>query len=276
MALGNPYDQYRQQQIASTPSDKILLMLYDGAIRFCEKAKLAIQDKDVQEANNFIIKVERILEELRSCLDMSYEISHNLYSLYDYMYNRLMEANLKKDIAMVDEVMGMLSELRETWGQAIVEAKKVQEELKTEDSYQTSSAMEKKISAGMNQDNSVVSEIKQEPELSLGIKTLAAKKAEAEALIAEKVAANPAASHINSNTMASYRNAMLKPITAEDAAGAAKISLSSKQSQPAPAQPGGAQPGGLSGAANPPKKTPPGFIKKAQMPISPGSINFES
>jgi flagellar protein FliS len=270
MALGNPYDQYRQQQIASTPSDKILLMLYDGAIRFCEKAKAAIQDKDVQEANNFIIKVERIVEELRSCLDMNYEISHNLYSLYDYMYNRLMEANLKKDTTMLDEVSGMLSELRETWGQAVVEAKKVQEELKTEDSYQTSSAMEKKISAGMNQGNSVVSDIKREPEPSFGVKTQAAKKAEAEAMMAEKVSANPAA-HINSNTMASYRSAMMKPITAEDAAGAAKISLSSKQ-----AQPNGQGLNGAAGAANPSKKTAPGFMKQAQTPVSPGSVNFES
>ncbi|MDR1206145.1 MAG: flagellar export chaperone FliS [Peptococcaceae bacterium] len=266
MALGNPYDQYRQQQIASTPSDKILLMLYDGAVRFCEKAKVAIQDKDVQEANNFIIKVERIVEELRSCLDMSYEISHNLYSLYDYMYNRLMEANLKKDVAMLDEVSGMLAELRETWGQAVVEAKKVQDELKTEDSYQTSSAMEKKISAGMNQGNSVVSDIQQEAEPSFGIKTQAAKKAEMEAMMAEKVSANPAAAHINSSTMASYRSAMMKPITAEDAAGAAKLSISSKPAQTP-------QPGG---AADPSKKTPPGFMKKAQMPISPGSVNFES
>jgi flagellar protein FliS len=242
-------------------------MLYDGAIRFCEKAKVAIQDKDVQEANNFIIKVERIVEELRSCLDMSYEISHNLYSLYDYMYNRLMEANLKKDMAMLDEVSGMLAELRETWGQAIVEAKKVQDELKTEDSYQTSSAMEKKISAGMNQGNSVVSEIRQEPEPSFGIKTQAAKKAEAQAMAEKALSANPAAAHINTSTMASYRSAMMKPITAEDAAGAAKLTLSSKPAPPA-------QPSG--GAADPSKKTPPGFMKKAQMPISPGSVNFES
>jgi flagellar protein FliS len=274
MALGNPYDQYRQQQIASTPSDKILLMLYDGAIRFCEKAKAAIQDKDVQEANNFIIKVERILEELRSCLDMDYEISHNLYSLYDYMYNRLMEANLKKDMTMIDEVSGMLSELRETWSQAIVEAKKVQEELKTEDSYQTSSAMEKKMSAGIHQGNSVVSDIKQEPEPSFGIKTQAAKQMVAAAVIPNKTAMLPGVQ--GGSNMASYKNAILKPVTAEDTAEAAKVSLSSKP----PASPfiraasGQPKPGAPAGT-DPSKKPAPEFMKHAKMPISPGSVNIE-
>jgi flagellar protein FliS len=273
MALGNPYDQYRQQQIASTPSDKILLMLYDGAIRFCEKAKAAIQDKDVQEANNFIIKVERILEELRSCLDMNYEISHNLYSLYDYMYNRLMEANLKKDMTMIDEVSGMLSELRETWGQAIVEAKKVQEALKTEDSYQTSSAMEKKMSAGIHQGNSVVSEIKQEPEPSFGIKTQAAKQMEAAALIPTAV---PPGVQAGQGHMASYKNAILKPVTAEDTAEAAKVSISSKPSASPFIRSASGQPKpGVPAGTGPSNKPAPGFMKNAKMPISPGSVNIE-
>jgi flagellar protein FliS len=294
MAMGNAYDQYRQQQIASTPSDKILLMLYDGAIRFCEKAKVAIQEKDVQEANNFIIKVERILEELRSCLDMSYDISHNLYSLYDYMYSRLMEANLKKEIPMIDEVAGMLAELRETWSQAIIEAKKVQEDLKTEDSYQSSSSVEEQISAGINQDNSVLTDIKPEPE-PMGLKTAAAKAEEAAAMMSSAPQAAPGV-HLAQNHMASYYNAMTQPITLEDAAGAAKVSITAKPSVPAQSGASGQIPAsspfirkvagqeaktvGAQGQSapeeTPPAKPVPGFLKnKPQIPLTPGNMNFE-
>jgi len=297
MATGNAYDQYRQQQIASSPSDKILLMLYDGAIRFCEKAKVAILEKDVQEANNYIIKVERIIEELRSCLDMSYDISHNLYSLYDYMYNRLMEANLKKEIPMLEEVVQMLTELRQTWSLACIEAKKNQEELATEDSYQTSSSVEDTIKKEINQSNSVVSDIKMEPEQTFGIKTAAAKSAEVRAMMPEKPPAAP--TQLASNHMASYYSAMNKPVTQEDAAGAAKVSISSKPNsfvppsttgqpnsqppRPQPKAPGAAPsfmrnaPGQPASPPNPaaaPKPAPPG--SKPQGPLTPGSVNFES
>lgn len=122
MALPNPNMMY-QQQVYTTPPDKLLLMLYDGAIRFCRQAVAAIEDKKIQEAHESIVKAQRIIEEFMVTLDMQIEVAKSIYSLYDYMYRRLIEANIHKDPAILQEVLGFLIELRQVWAQAAVIAR---------------------------------------------------------------------------------------------------------------------------------------------------------
>ena len=124
MALPSPYLHYQQQQAYTSPQDKLLIMLYDGAIKFCHQAKRAIQNKQPEDAHIFIIKAEKIIEEFMATLDMNYEVAHKLYMLYEYMYRRLVEANTKKDTEIIDEVLDFLSDLRKTWAEAAVKAKK--------------------------------------------------------------------------------------------------------------------------------------------------------
>ncbi len=124
MALPNPYLQYQQQQVYTSPQDKLLIMLYDGAIKFCHQAKRAMQNKETEEAHIFIIKAEKIIEEFMDTLDMKYEVAHKLYALYEYMHRRLVEANIKKDTVIIDEVLDFLSDLRRTWAEAAAKAKK--------------------------------------------------------------------------------------------------------------------------------------------------------
>lgn len=119
MAMRNPYEQYRQNQIFSTPPEELVTMLYDGAIRFIKQAKNGIEEKSMEKSHKNIVKAENIFVELMSNLNMQVEISNNLYSLYDYMYNRLTEANLQKDTAILDEVLELVQDLRNTWEQAI-------------------------------------------------------------------------------------------------------------------------------------------------------------
>lgn len=119
MAMRNPYQQYRQSQILTTPPEELVIMLYDGAIRFIRKAKNAIEQKDIEQVHNNLVRAEEIISELMSNLDMRIEVSSNLYSLYDYIYNRLTEANLQKDPAILDEVLALIQDLRDTWDQAI-------------------------------------------------------------------------------------------------------------------------------------------------------------
>lgn len=113
------YDQYRRTAIETVSPGKLLLMLYDGAIKNLNNAITAINNKNLNGAHNDIIKTQDIIVELMSTLNMDYEISKSLYSLYDYMLNRLIEANLKKDAAILEEVCGYLSELRDTWQQVV-------------------------------------------------------------------------------------------------------------------------------------------------------------
>ncbi len=113
------YDRYKRMAVETVAPGKLLLMLYDGAIKNLENAKKAIGDKDIGRAHEEIIKVQDIIVELMSTLDMRYDIAGNLYSLYDYLHRRLVEANVKKDLRILDEVQGFMKELRDAWQQVV-------------------------------------------------------------------------------------------------------------------------------------------------------------
>lgn len=114
MAL-NAADAYRQQAIQTNNPSRILLMVFDGAIAALLKAKALIDEKNIPDAHNQILKVQELVAELILALDFQYEISHNLAELYQYIMDRLIDANVKKDIAILDEVIVMLTEMRDMW-----------------------------------------------------------------------------------------------------------------------------------------------------------------
>jgi flagellar protein FliS len=102
---------------------ELTLMLYDGSLRFLNQALSAIEEGDFIKSNTLIIKVEDIIREFQMTLDFKYEVSNNLNSLYDYMYRRLVEGNMRKDTDALNEVLKMLREMRDTWKQAMTLAK---------------------------------------------------------------------------------------------------------------------------------------------------------
>ena len=126
-------NQYKKNEVETATPEQILILLYDGAIRFLIKAKQAIEDNDVQETHNNIIACENIILEFMSSLDMENggDLAQRLYNLYDYFYNVLVQANIKKDAMKVNEVLKHLKGLRETWQKAINIAN--QEKLKNAD-----------------------------------------------------------------------------------------------------------------------------------------------
>jgi len=118
----NPYlKQYQQTQVQTSSPEMLLIMLYDGAIQFLNKARIGIENNDIEEIHNNILGAQRIITEFMSTLDMKIggDVARNLYNLYDYLHYRLVQANLKKDIAMVDEVLVHLKDLKQTWEEAI-------------------------------------------------------------------------------------------------------------------------------------------------------------
>lgn len=115
----NAYSIYQQNEVLTASKGKLLLMLYDGAIKFLKFADAAIDEKDLENANKNICKAQDIISELMVTLNMDYEISKSLYALYDYMKYRLIQANIKKDKQMIDEVIEMLADLRDTWQKAM-------------------------------------------------------------------------------------------------------------------------------------------------------------
>lgn len=125
-ANNNPYQQYQQNTVNTSTPQELTLMLYNGLVRFLKLAYQGIEEKDIPKANNYIIRSQDIITEFICTLDMQYEISNNLLSLYNYMKSRLLEANIKKDKTILEEITGYAEELRDTWAQAMKIAKQQQ------------------------------------------------------------------------------------------------------------------------------------------------------
>ena len=115
------YNQYKKNSIMTASPETVLIMLYSGAIKYLSFAKVAIQDKKIEECHTNMMKVQKILRELDSSLDVDNggDVAFNLHRLYDYMQHRLVDANVKKDVAIVDEVLKYLRDLKDTWEKAI-------------------------------------------------------------------------------------------------------------------------------------------------------------
>ncbi len=118
----NPYlKQYQQTQINTTPKEQILLMLYDGAVRFLKQAKEGFAEKNIEKIHNNIIKVQNILIEFETSLDMENggDFAKNLFGLYEFMSQQLSIANIKKKEESLDIVLKHMTELRDTWREAV-------------------------------------------------------------------------------------------------------------------------------------------------------------
>ncbi len=136
-AAGNQANQYKTQQILTATQEEIMLMLYDGAIKFLMIAKKAMAAGDIQKAHDHLLKTQNIISEFMATLDMEIggEVAKNLYSLYDYYNYRLVQANMNRDTAMIDEVLGHLRDLKKTWEEAVVIAAKEKAAEKSGDAY---------------------------------------------------------------------------------------------------------------------------------------------
>jgi flagellar protein FliS len=99
-------------------------MLYEGAIKFCNIAIMAIENNDMEKAHTNIMKTQRIIEEFRNTLDRKYEVAEDFDRIYVYVLRRLFDANIKKDKEILEEVNGHLRSLRDTWKEVMKKCNK--------------------------------------------------------------------------------------------------------------------------------------------------------
>jgi len=143
-AMNNPYQNYRQIQVETADQATLLLMLYSGALKFLRLARQAIEDDHIEEVNHQLGKAQDILCELMGSLNPDVpEISSNLFQLYEYMHYQLVQANIKKDKALVEEVEKMINTLLEAW-QAAIKSDKVEAGVAEEDLPPAKTSVEKK------------------------------------------------------------------------------------------------------------------------------------
>ena len=115
MALPNAYAQYNNSKILTASPAELTLMLYEGAIKFCNIAITAVEQKDIQKAHDNIVKTQKIIEHFRVTLDMKYPVAQDFERVYVYLEQRLVQANMKKDPEILQEVLEHLHTMRDTW-----------------------------------------------------------------------------------------------------------------------------------------------------------------
>lgn len=119
----NGYAAYNMRRIQTASPAELTLMLYEGAIKFCNIAIMGIEENDIEKAHNNIVKVQRIINEFQATLNHKYEVAKDFDAVYTYLYDRLLEANVKKDKEILEEVLKHLRTMRETWKEVMKLAK---------------------------------------------------------------------------------------------------------------------------------------------------------
>lgn len=115
MPMPNAYAQYKNSKVLTASPAELTLMLYEGAIKFCNIAIEACENKDIEKAHINITKSERIIDHLRITLDMKYPVAQDFERIYSYLANRLLLANATKDPEVLEEVNTHLRSVRDTW-----------------------------------------------------------------------------------------------------------------------------------------------------------------
>lgn len=115
MLPNQAYAAYNNNKIMTASPAELTLMLYEGAIKFCNIAVMAIEKGDVEKAHNNIMKTEHIIEEFQGALNHQYQVAEHFDNVYDYLMYRLREANLSKDKEMLEEVLTHLRTMRDAW-----------------------------------------------------------------------------------------------------------------------------------------------------------------
>lgn len=115
--MSNPYSQYQKTQVTTASREKILLMLYEGAIRFTKHAHAALKQGKIADKGKYISKATAILSELMATLDFKAggQLAVDLENLYVFMIDKLIEGNIKNDPECLEQVEKLLLTLYEAW-----------------------------------------------------------------------------------------------------------------------------------------------------------------
>ncbi|MGE5495256.1 MAG: flagellar export chaperone FliS [Burkholderiales bacterium] len=115
MVMANAYEKYKTQEVATASPVGLIVMLYNGCIKRLKLARIAIENKDYEDANKNLKKAEDIIDELMAALDLKYQIARDLLSLYVFIYEEIVRINISKDAEKIEPLLKMLSSLRDTW-----------------------------------------------------------------------------------------------------------------------------------------------------------------
>ncbi len=113
--VNNAANAYKNSKILTASPAELTLMLYDGAVKFCNVALISLERNDYEKVSENLIKAQKIIMEFRSTLDFKYPVAKDFDVVYEYIYRRLVDANMKKDAEIIEEALKHIKEMRETW-----------------------------------------------------------------------------------------------------------------------------------------------------------------
>lgn len=123
MGVNQAYEQYNRNKILTATPAELTLFLYEGAIKFCNIAVMGIEENDVQKTHKNIKKVEDIIIELQSTLNHKYPVAEDFEKIYGYIYELLVEGNIKKDKTVLEEALVQLRGMRDMWKEVMSKSK---------------------------------------------------------------------------------------------------------------------------------------------------------
>lgn len=122
--ISNPYKQYQQNSIMTASREELTMLLYNGAIKFCNQSIEAIENKNIQKAHNCNIKAQNIIIELQETLDKNYIYAKDINNIYNFIRELLMEGNITKDKEKIEQAASLIREFRDLWQQVVNKVKK--------------------------------------------------------------------------------------------------------------------------------------------------------
>ena len=128
MALPNAYAQYNNSKVMTASPAELTLMLYEGAIKFCNIALIAIEKNDYEKAHINIKKAENIITEFKITLNHKYPVAKDFENIYNYIYSLLVDANIKKDPEILNQALDQIRGMRDTWKEVMNRTKGINQQ----------------------------------------------------------------------------------------------------------------------------------------------------
>ena len=125
MAVNNVYAQYNNNKVLTASPAELTLLLYEGAIKFCNIAMMGLEENNIQKTHDNIKKAQAIIEELQSTLNHSYKVAEDFDNVYHYIYSLLTDANIHKDKETLERALNEIRGMRDTWKEVMKKGKSV-------------------------------------------------------------------------------------------------------------------------------------------------------
>lgn len=125
MAVNNVYAQYNNNKVLTASPAELTLLLYEGAIKFCNIAMMGLEENNIQKTHDNIKKAQAIIEELQSTLNHSYKVAEDFDNVYHYIYSLFTDANIHKDKETLERALNEIRGMRDTWKEVMKKAKSV-------------------------------------------------------------------------------------------------------------------------------------------------------